>query len=426
MTRLPALLLVLVSCGDSDPMDRPDVVVDDASIDGRLLDAPVIDAASAESGMLDGDATVSPSVLRFVDRTAAASLGFEREPADGYDTLMDRMSGGVCPIDADGAPPLDLFFAFRPSGTTRSFLFVADKAFEYRNETDRRGLGAVGDAIGCLAFDEDGDGDQDLVVSGLGTLQLFHNEGGTFVDRSDRFSAVTLDPRGMYTSLAAGDLDGDGVLELAVAGFIRFEPELFRPGQRCGEVLCLGDLASFSAIRNLLLVRDAGGFYVDVAEVRAPEFAESEATLVLSIGNLDGVPGPELYVGNDLGWAYRDRLLKPGPGGLADIAEARGLAYNRRGYGIDTMGFATGDIDNDGDLDHAGTSFERDGTALFVCGPDFCQDRARERGLERLSNTFRWGIAFFDADRDGDLDLLEATGHIYPDPEAEALGFESR
>jgi hypothetical protein len=148
---------------------------------------------------------------------------------------------------------------------------------------------------------------------------------------------------------------------------------------------------------------------------------------VVGLVRLEGEGPIDLFVGNDLGNAFRDRALRRGDDGLfRDVSDAIGLAYNRRGYGVDTMGWTIGDVDGDGALDHVTSSFEGDPTAVFVCRSDgFCEDEGRERGMDATASTVRWGQALADFDHDGDLDLVEAAGHVYPLSELRALGSES-
>jgi hypothetical protein len=119
-------------------------------------------------------------------------------------------------------------------------------------------------------------------------------------------------------------------------------------------------------------------------------------------------------------------LVRDASGSYRDVAEELGLAYDWRGYGIDTMGFASGDIDGDGHADHVTTSFETDATAVFVWQPaGHYEDLAVPLGTIALRDTFRWGVALVDLDLDGDVDLFEATGHFHSDAEVEAFGYLS-
>lgn len=422
-TPLSAAVLLVLSCereastdggvpdvsspADSSARIEPDVFAADAALVG--------DSAAA-------DAVAPQSTAWFEDVTEAWGLAFEREPRDGYLTFTDRAGGGVCPIDADGRPPLDLFFAMRPAGESRSRLFVASQAggpgtsVRYTDETDARGLGEVGDALACLAFDADGDGDEDLVTLGVGTIRLFRNERDRFVDATELLE-FEVDARDVYVGAAAGDVDRDGDVDLFVAGFIRFDVSRFKPGQRCGAIPCASSLYEFEGIPNLLLARGSDGRYRNVASSLAPDLARPEMTFVAGILRMSGRGSVDLWVGNDLGARYRDRVLRRGPAGVfSDVAIPLGLATNARGYGVDTMGWSQGDIDGDGELDHVASSWPGDTTAVHFCTrePDeLCEERGRDVGLHLGLGAFRWGLGLGDFDLDGDLDLIEATGHLY-------------
>ncbi len=354
-----------------------------------------------------------PSGIWFENIADATGLGSPRVPKDRYGTLSDRMSGGVCAIDVDGRDPVDLFFAFRPSSAGGSRLYVGQGTLDYQDEAASRGLGDVGDAFGCLAFDADGDRDDDLLVTGLGTLRLFENDGGSFVDRSSLLG-VDVHADDMYFSAAAGDVDRDGDIDLVVAGYLRAEPL-----EHCGG--CVSDTYA-NPLPNLLLLRREDGYVESAADI-APDLARREPTLMVSICDLDGDGATEIYVGNDRGSRYPDRPLQMAENGVyRDVGTSMGLDYSEAGHGIDTMGVSHGDINGDGTMDHVQTGFSGQPTGVFLCEHGRCDDRATEVGTDRLADTFRWGIAAADFDLDGWVDILEATGHLASDDEARDMG----
>jgi hypothetical protein len=439
---LAALTGLASAAGGAGCGDRPaaDAGLDapppaDASLDAGLDALDATDAASDDAGVdAPGEDAFVPASPWLEDVTRRWGVDFERDGADGYETLLDRMGGGVCPIDVDGRAPLDLFFAMRPTARSRSRLYVASQPggpgtdVAYAEAADARGLGDVGDVLACLAFDADADGDDDLLVSGVGSVRLFLNDAGAFSDASASLG-LSLDPRDMYVSAAAGDVDLDGDVDLLVAGFLRFDDARFAPGQRCGTIPCRSALYEFEGIPDLLLVREADGSYRERAAELAPDLRRDETTFVVGILRMTGRGPVDLWVGNDLGARHRDRVLRRTAAGVfEDVAIPLGLATNASGYGVDTMGWSQGDLDGDGELDFVASSWPGDTTAAYFCAPlggeDFCEERGRTTGLALAVGSFRWGEALGDLDLDGDLDLLEATGHLYAQEDLRTSGEE--
>jgi hypothetical protein len=418
--------VALLGCGGAPS-------VEDAGRDaGPEHDAPpaldahlALDAApdvGTDAQALDAS---SPSTPWFEDVTESWGVRFVRDGADDYLTLTDRMGGGVCPIDVDGRAPLDLFFAMRPTATSRSRLYVASQPggagsdVSYGEETDARGLASVGDALACLAFDADADGDEDLLTMGVGTVQLFVNDGGLFAEATERLG-LTLDPIDVYVSASAGDVDHDGDVDLYVAGFMRFDTSDIVEGERCGTIPCVSSLYEFGGIPDFLLLREPDGSYRDATASLAPDLRRDEMTFVTGILRMTGRGPVDLWVGNDLGARYRDRVLRwsDALARYEDVGIELGLATNARGYGVDTMGWSQGDLDGDGELDFVASSWPGDTTAAYFCAPlpeggELCEDRGRLVGLSLGVGAFRWGVGLGDLDLDGDLDLMEATGHLY-------------
>lgn len=357
--------------------------------------------------------TVEGTVLD--DRTVGSGLDAITGPTDALPTLADRMMAGVCAIDLDGAPPLDLFFARRTDGSG-AYRATGEGYAPVPSVLDLSGL----DPFGCLAVDLTGDDRDDLVVSGAGGVTLFvASASGTF----ERRTLVSAPAPILYTGIAAGDLDGDLDLDLVIAGFVDASSA---PTEDCGMVPCGLALAEYRGVPNVILIRDGDDFTDRTAEL-APDMMEAEPTLVVLVVDLEGDGVPEILVGNDLGAAHQDRLLVREGGVYVDQAMARGFATNSTGFGMDTMGYSVGDVNGDGRLDVAATDFHGHPSAVFLCDEEGeCRDRGRTLGLFRSNESFRWGNALVDLDLDGDLDLIEATGHLFTEAEGQAFGFPLR
>ncbi len=451
MLVLSATLMGCAGCGGGGGEADAGTVLDgamglDAGLDGGVEDAPTDASRDAARRVLDApeDAGREAAVdagndagpaLRFFDDIASESgIGFFRGPAERYETLADRMSGGVCVLDVDGVAPIDVFFALRPvivdglpTAAGGSRLFVGGATLSYADETAARGLSEVGDAWGCLAWDEDADGDDDLLVYGVGLLTLYTNEGGTFVSAPERIEHTR--PYAGLAGASAGDLDSDGDLDLVIAAFLDLDPARSRP-EDCGIPghRCIPNVYGMEALPNTLLVRGADGHYRDETLRLAPELAEPEATLAIGLTDLDADGRLDIFVCNDLGSRDRDRPLVRGVDGVfRDASATLGMSGTSRGYGTDCMGWTSYDIDGNGRFDHVLSDFEGNTTTVHMCGTDgFCEDIGRAAGtLVWADTTFRWGVALIDLDRDGLVELLESTGHIHTDLEIGALRLDA-
>ncbi len=243
---------------------------------------------------------------------------------------------------------------------------------------DRRSGGAV-------FADYDNDGWTDLYVVNWGPNTLFRNvEGRGFLDVTD-FAGVGDNQAGK--SAAWGDYDADGYLDLYVANW-SCTPECGRP---------------FEGDRDRLYHKNGDGTIPDVTDLLGPHARGAGFALIFLDYDNDG--DADIYLVNDefMNPVGNKLWRNDGPGcdGWCFTQVATEAGADTRVMG---MGLASGDYDNDGDLDlfftNAGVVVllrnQGDGTFADVAGP---------AGVALDATAISWGAAFLDFNRDGWQDL---------------------
>jgi hypothetical protein len=336
----------------------------------------------------------------FIDATESLGIDFVHHPAADSCTFAAAFNAGVCLFDYDGDGWLDVYFLDSESHPNR--LYRNQGGSSFRDVTEETGTGLTLGSTGCLAFDADGDDDLDLYVGTMGPDRLLRNDGGVFVDATEAFGLVEDGPT---SSITAGDIDGDGDLDLFVGG--NLDVSTCQPS-------CPAKIYTCGSTPSHLFVND-GGKFVDAGAERGVVLAEPVLATVMVDFDRDG--DVDLYVGNDLGLSYDDRLyINDGTGHFVDRGEEIGIAVDGAGFGGDTMGVAIGDYDRDGVFDMAVSNFEGQRAVVFHCrdpGP-ICVDTALEGdGLDSTIPTLNWAVGLVDFDNDGWLDLFLSNGLLH-------------
>ncbi len=241
------------------------------------------------------------------------------------------------------------------------------------------GLTGVFDAA-CEWGDYDGDGDLDLFIAGLDAsfvtriAKIYRNDGGaTFTDIGAAVTGVD------FASIDWGDYDNDGDLDLVIAG--RYQ---FTPTQLYSTVIYRNDGAG--------VFTDIGASIVGVTDGSA-DWGDYDAD-----GDLD-----LLITGFDNTFGRHFKIYSNNAGVFTEI-----------GAGLPGFGFSAadwGDYDNDGDLDIAvlgGKSSGTDGAFIYQNNAGVFTDINAGLPDDIEEGSIQWG----DYDGDGDLDLL-LTGQDY-------------
>ena len=309
---------------------------------------------------------------------------------DGY------LAAGSAWADHDGDGWVDLFVTgnLDPNVLYRN---TGDGAFVVSEFSDMLSLPDVLSG-GAVWADYDNDGWRDLYVLNMGANRLFRNLGG--VGFADVTVAAGVGDNGKGTTAAWGDYDEDGHLDLYVTNWSCY-PEC--------------DLSDFSRSRDALYHNNGNGSFTDVSGLLRFERLLGSG-FAASWVDYDDDRDLDLYVVNDKvinavgnvlwrndgagcgGWCFTDVSARAG----ADAV-------------VHGMGLATGDYDNDGDLDLYFSNMVRSMVLLENEGDGTFADVTERAGVDyHTGEAVGWGTAFFDYDNDGWLDLYLASSGISP------------
>ena len=308
---------------------------------------------------------------------------------------------------------IDLFAV----GANRNFLYLNDRKGSFRDVSDEAGVKITASGTAPLIFDYDNDGDADIFISSVGQQILLRNNfkqtGKLEFDDVSLESGVAKDAIGF--SAVAGDVNGDGRLDVYVTSYNRY-----------GQVTPDSWFRATNGTPNLLFINQTDGTFREEARKwgvddrrwsYAAEFAD-----INSDGRID------LYVANDFG--EKAMFINKG-NKFVDEAEERGVLDPGNG-----MGVSFGDYNNDGLLDiHASNMSSTAGNRIL--SRLFPNSSAKDNVLKKLaagnnlfentgdgkfkdvtaevggfSGGWAWGGGFIDFDNDGWEDIYTPNGFI--------------
>ncbi len=398
----------------------------------RLAGALLLIAACGDDDGAPSPAEPAVPAAWFTEITLEAGIDFHHSAGRRDDFYTPEITGsGGALFDYDGDGDLDVYLVdAAAAGASPNRMLRQEADGRFTDVTAASGLGDPGYGMGAALGDVDHDGDLDLFVSNFGADVLYLNRGGGRFENATATSG--LGGSDWSTSACFLDYDLDGNLDLYVATYLSFDPPKACTDRAGNPEFC--GPAAYRGLPDLLYRGRGDGTF---REVGATAFASRPANKGLGVicADLDGDGLTDVYVTNDGEqnqlWVHRgdsNSATRPGTafagpktGGTVldepvfeDRALILGAALNLMSQPEASMGVAAGDVDNDLDLDLFMTHLDRETNTLYRnLGEAGFEDFTAAAGLGPASLAHTgFGTAFFDADLDGDLDLVMVNGRV--------------
>ena len=338
--------------------------------------------------------------------------------------LPETIPPGVAMFDYDNDGRMDLLFVntgesafYHPAKPPKTALYHNNGDGTFTDVTERAGLRPNFFGMGTAIGDYDGDGFDDIFLTGYGKCYLYHNNGnGTFRDATHESG---IDPPGWSTSAVWFDYNNDGKLDLFVAQFVDYSSL-----KSCGSTTSYGGKIEgapetqifycipriFDPMPSHLYRNDGGGRFTDVSrEIGLPGSPGKGFGVVVTDINNDGYL--DVFQANDTvsNFLFVNRAGKR----FEEIGLSSNVGYSEDGQTRSGMGVDAADFDQDGRQDLFVANVDQETFSIYRNnGDETFADLARPyriAGPTRLLSG--WGLKFFDYDNDGWADLLLANGH---------------
>jgi enediyne biosynthesis protein E4 len=379
--------------------------------------------------------------MRFTDVAAASGIAFQHVTGGyGAKWLPETMGpgGAFFDLEDDGDPDLVLANGTEWPGQTPQripgptpVLYRNDGKGHFEDVTSAFGLLAAfrGNrkhyGMGVAVGDVDGDGDRDLLFTGVGGNRFLRHEGTQFVDATAE-AGLAGDPQGWTTGAGFFDADRDGDLDLFVCSYVRWSPEIDKGINYSidGTNRNFGPPKNYEGSFCSLYQNDGKGAFTDVSKAAGLHVVNPRLKLpvakALAVAFVDlGDDGfPDVFVANDTtaNFLFKNR----GDGTFQEVGEAAGVAYDTLGNSTGAMGVDVADFRNSGALAIAVGNFANEATSFYVADRDPWRftDTTLAEGIAGPSRqALKFGVLFLDVDLDGRLDFFETNGHLDEDIE---------
>lgn len=354
---------------------------------------------------------------KFVEITQQAGLSEFKHVngAEGDWYLPETIGAGGAFLDynLDGLVDLALVggSAWDDSASRGLWLYQGIGDGHFRDVTDAMNLSLVnGYGMGIISGDIDRDGDEDLYLTTLGKNYLLINEG-------DRFRNATLAsgldaPPEWNVAAIFLDANRDGWLDLYVTGYVDWSIDT--------DLVCTSDGVQKRYCTPELYTGTPGRFYLNrgdgtfIERTQTSGLSGSGKTLGAITMDVNQDQWTDIVLAND---TDPDQLfLNLQNGSFEEVGLSRGMALDPRGRARAGMGMDAGVVDPTEEPTIFIGHFEDQMNGVYRrTSSGFFEERGASSRIGPLSlPALTFGMVLFDADLDGNLDLLAANGHINP------------
>jgi len=293
---------------------------------------------------------------------------------------------GICIGDANSDGLDDVYLSQTRGMPNRLLLQRPDGTID--DASHAAGVDILDRTHASLFLDLDADGDQDLVVAGVG-IMFFQNKGNDDNAPSElpvpRFELIqSIDMTDCF-SISAADADLDGDLDLYICRY-RATSDSFPTPYHDAQ----------NGRPNVFLRNDSDWSFVDATEEFGLDENNNRFSFASSWTDIDSDGDPDLYVANDFG---RNNLYRNDGGHFKDAAAALGVEDISAGMSADW-----GDPDSDGDYDvYVGNMFSAAGNRIAYQRK--FQEQADEEARDAYKRHARGNSLFLNQGQEGFLDV---------------------
>ncbi len=360
----------------------------------------------------------APAPVQFKDMTRQTGITFvHTDGSSGRHYIVESVASGLATFDYNGDGKIDILFlngAPLPGAPTktpppRNALYRNEGGFKFTDVTVAAGLVDTNYHLAVCIGDYNNDGYPDIYLSNFGPNILYRNNGdGTFTDVTQAAGVAIGDKVGAGACFL--DIDGDGKLDLFVANYCDFTMAKHQTRSINGHPAYAGPMI-YGPTRATLFHNNGDGTFTDITKESG--IAEHLGTgMGVICADYDNDGNTDIIVGNDAmaNFVWRN----DGKGHFQEVGVLAGLAYDRNGIGLGTMGVECGDYNNDGRLDFYMTSYQKQWAILYRnLGKGVFEDVTHTTGAGTGTfNQVTWGVGMVDFDNDGHRDLFIACGHL--------------